>query len=220
MGEEKLKRAFVFSGGVTAGTAGLPVPEAEDFVIAADSGYDLASRCGVTPDLLVGDLDSIRQISAASGIETVRVKAEKDFTDTMMAVDIALSRGFTEITVVGGLGGRVDHSLSNLFLLEYLNSKGIDAVICNGENEIRFLKNGSMSFRCGNYRYFSLVAADPVASGVSVTGGKYPLKDAVIERTWQYAVSNEPAFPGAEISVSVENGSLFVICSSYAGPES
>ena len=217
MGEEKLKRAFVFSGGVT-GTAGLPVPEAGDLVIAADSGYDLAARCGVTPDLLVGDMDSIHRISAASGIETVRVKAEKDFTDTMMAVEIALSRGCTEITVVGGLGGRVDHSLSNLFLLEYLDSKGIGAVICNGENEVRFLRDGSISFRCGNYRYFSLVSADPEAIGVSVTGGKYPLKDAVIERTWQYAVSNEPAFPGAEISVSVERGSLFVICSSYAVP--
>ena len=93
-----------------------------DLIIAADSGYNNASRLGVRPGLLLGDLDSIDRKKLAPDelehIEKIIVPAIKDDTDTQLAVDTALSRGADKIYIIGGLGGRLDHTLSSVFLLE------------------------------------------------------------------------------------------------------
>ncbi|MFA9382090.1 MAG: thiamine diphosphokinase, partial [Acetanaerobacterium sp.] len=82
------------------------------FVICADGGYDTALRIGITPHLFVGDMDSVRM--SPEGCEIMLSPAEKDDTDTMLAAKIAIERGYTDITIFGGLGGRLDHTLANI----------------------------------------------------------------------------------------------------------
>lgn len=188
---------FIIITGGECKADGIPERIADNaYVIAADSGYDTAKKLGITPDLLVGDMDSIRNVP--SGIETLRVKAEKDDTDTMLAISIAKEKGAHSITVIGGAGGRADHWLSNIFMLEALADEGIDACLMDGVNEIFVLKDGCVKIpnRGG---YFGLLALED--SVVTAKGCKYPLEGHTLRRTLPYAVSNEVTADFAEISV-------------------
>lgn len=207
------KKAFIYTGGKVYPDL-LPVfPTCERggcVVIAADSGFDLCRRLGVLPDVLVGDLDSIRDGQALSfGGELLTVPREKNDTDTMLAVKLAIERGFCEIFIIGGLGGRADHTLSNLFVLEYIYNRGCRGLVTDGQNRVTFLRGGRAVLKKSDYRYFSLLAVDPVCRGVTVTGCKYPLFDATLLREEGYAVSNEILDDQAELSVAA--GALFVI---------
>lgn len=166
------------------------------FVIAADSGYDTAKKIGITPDLLVGDMDSIAEVPC--DIPVRRVKAEKDDTDTMLAADIACDMGAEEVNIVGGGGGRADHLLSNIFLLESLAERGVKAQLHDGVNSIRFVCNGTVKLNSKG-GYFGILALDD--SIVTAEGCKYPLKDALLKRSHPYAVSNEVTGEYATVTV-------------------
>lgn len=208
--------AYIFTGGKLAvgsmDELGLHMSEA-DLIIAADSGYNNASRLGVRPGLLLGDLDSIDRKSLAPDelehIEKIIVPAIKDDTDTQLAVDTAISRGADEIYIIGGLGGRLDHTLSTVFLLEYIKDKGARGVITDGRNRVRIMESGEELTIKRGYKYLSLVGLTDTCEGVSISGVFYPLKDAVLERKYAFAVSNEITADAAEISLS--KGILLVI---------
>lgn len=193
-----MNKNFVIITGGECYTDGISSAIAEDvYVIAADSGYDTAMKLGITPDLLVGDMDSIR--SVPESVETLRVKAEKDDTDTMLAISIAKEKGARHITVIGGAGGRADHWLSNVFMLEALTHEGIGAVLIDGINEIRAVCNGSVKLPKTD-GYFGILALDD--STVTATGCKYPLNNAPLKRSHPYAVSNEVTADFVEITVT------------------
>ncbi len=208
--------AYIFTGGKLAvgsmDELGLHMSEA-DLIIAADSGYNNASRLGVRPGLLLGDLDSIDRGALAPDelehIEKIIVPAIKDDTDTQLAVDTALERGADEIIIIGGLGGRLDHTLSTVFLLEYIKDKGARGVITDGRNRVRIMESGEELTIKRGYKYLSLVGLTDTCEGVSISGVFYPLKDAVLERKYAFAVSNEITADAAEISLS--KGILLVI---------
>lgn len=208
--------AYIFTGGKLAvgsmDELGLHMSEA-DLIIAADSGYNNASRLGVRPGLLLGDLDSIDRGALAPDelehIEKIIVPAIKDDTDTQLAVDTALSRGADKIYIIGGLGGRLDHTLSTVFLLEYIKDKGARGVITDGRNRVRIMESGEELTIKRGYKYLSLVGLTDTCEGVSISGVFYPLKDAVLERKYAFAVSNEITADAAEISLS--KGILLVI---------
>lgn len=190
------KRFVIICGG-ECDVRGIPTKAVENsFVIAADSGYDTAVSLGVTPDLLVGDMDSI--IRVPDGVEVLRVKAEKDDTDTMLAIGIAMAMGAEEIVIIGGGGGRADHWLSNVFMLEALSDCGIRAELNDGINRIFVLSDGEVRLKnVGGY--FGLIALEN--SIVTATGCKYPLAQAPLRRTHPYAVSNEVTSDEAVITV-------------------
>lgn len=208
--------AYIFTGGkIAVGSMdelGLHLSQ-NDLIIAADSGYNNASRLGVRPGLLLGDLDSIDRKKLAPDelehIEKIIVPAIKDDTDTQLAVDTALSRGAEKIYIIGGLGGRLDHTLSTVFLLEYIKDKGAWGVITDGRNRVRIMESGEELTIKRGYKYLSLVGLTDTCEGVSISGVFYPLKDAVLERKYAFAVSNEITADAAEISLS--KGILLVI---------
>ncbi|MBQ9760764.1 MAG: thiamine diphosphokinase [Clostridia bacterium] len=202
-------RAFIYTGGTVYTEHVEERPTSEDLVIAADSGYRTVQKMGITPQILVGDFDSLGEPQAPKECEILRVPAEKNSTDTHLAVDIAIERGAREIVIVGGLEGRLDHTLSTVAILEQLNERRVHAVVTNGKSRVRFLRNNGTILGRGAYRYFSIVAADPVVRGVTVEGGKYPLKNAKLKRTFQYAVSNESV--GNCALIEIRRGGVWVI---------
>lgn len=201
--------AFIYTGGTICPEGITDHPRGEDITIAADSGYRNAKLLKVNIDIAVGDFDSLDQREIGKNTEIMTVPAEKDFTDTQMAVDVALSRNVDHIVIIGGLSGRVDHTLSNLGILEKLYAIGIRAILADGNNRVRYINATSELIPRGHYRYFSLLAADSIVKGVTIEGGKYPLKNAKIKRTHQFAVSNEIEKNCALISV--KKGGLFII---------
>ena len=202
-------RAFIYTGGTVRIESITEHPKADDLCIAADQGYHTAKALGERIDLLLGDFDSIGSVPGDEGMEIQRVPAEKDYTDTQLAVEIALERGADEIIIIGGLSGRLDHTLSTLAILEDLNARGVYCTVTDGQNRVRYMKSTSTLIARSPYKYLSLIAADEVVKGVDIEGCKYPLKKATLRRSHQFAVSNE--ITGNVAFIAVKKGGVFII---------
>jgi thiamine pyrophosphokinase len=204
-------KAFIYSGGEIYPENITEHPKASDICIAADSGFANAKALGERVDIALGDFDSLSggAGSIPDGVEKLTVPAEKDETDTQLAVNVALSKGADDIVIVGGLSGRLDHTLSNLAILEALFDLGVPAVILDGRNRARYIRSTSTLIPRSGYKYLSLLAGDEKVKGVSVEGCKYPLKKATLNRRLQYAVSNE--ITGNVALISVRKGGIYII---------
>ena len=217
--------AYIFTGGkIAVGSMdglGLHLSR-NDLIIAADSGYNNASRLGVRPGLLLGDLDSIDRKKLAPDelehIEKIIVPSIKDDTDTQLAVDTAISRGADEIYIIGGLGGRLDHTLSSVFLLEYIADRGAKAVMTDGQSRVRVMKTAGEPITLeipktfdgtDGFKYLSLVSLTDECEGVRISGVFYPLGGVTLKRSYSYAVSNEITSDHAEITLA--RGTMLVI---------
>ncbi len=185
----------------------LPQKEKEDLLIAADGGLDALSACGILPDLLIGDFDSLKS-ELPNGTETVRLPVEKDETDMEAAVRLGLARGYREFAFYGATGGRPDHTYGNYRLLISLVKRGMKAVI-HGDYSVSAVKNGTLMLpktACGTVSVF---AVDAPAEGVTLKGLYYPLENAVLDVDTTLGVSNHVVAHPA--SVSVRQGCLFVM---------
>ncbi|MBE6660726.1 MAG: thiamine diphosphokinase [Ruminococcaceae bacterium] len=203
-------KTYILTGGVIHPDNIHITPAEGDLIIAADSGLNNAKALNLTVNVVVGDYDSLGHMPEVDAdVEVITVPTEKDVTDTQLAVELALTRGATEVHIIGGLGGRLDHTLSNLAILEDLAEKRVRAVIEDGQNRVRLLRNDSTILPRSGYTYVSLLALDPLCKGVEIEGVKYPLKGAKLERKFQYAVSNE--ITGNCCFISVRKGSLLVV---------
>ena len=206
-------KSYIFIGGeVDKSALESPIPE-NALVIAADSGYDNAKMLGYAErcDFVVGDFDSTKERAFCSRAKIIRVPSEKDETDTQLAINAALENGADELYIIGGLSGRLDHTLSNLYLLEALEKGGNSACICDGKNRARYLKErSSVLIPRGEYKYFGLIPTDKEAKGVTIKGAKYPLENAKLQKSNpSFAISNEVI--GNFAMVSTKKGGLFVI---------
>lgn len=204
---EKTMTALVITGGYcNVQRAKKMLPVAADLVIAADSGYATAQELGVTPDITMGDFDSYRE-ALPPQMKILRVPCEKDDTDTMLACEYARDHGCTYITIVGGTGGRIDHSISNVFYLENLRRQGIRVKLTDGENTVQVIMDETVTVQ-NDGGYFSIFALDTCI--VSLTGCKYPLNRAQLIRQRPYAVSNEVTDECAVVTVQ---GSALLVTS-------
>ncbi len=202
-------RAFVYTGGTICPTLITEHPHADDLSVAADAGYHNARLLGERVDVLLGDFDSIGDIPSEEKFERIQVPMEKDLTDTQLAVEIAIERGAEEIFIIGGLSGRIDHTLSTIAILEDLYDRGYHATLSDGQNRVRYMRATTELIAKSGYTYLSLIAADDAVKGVCVEGCKYPLKNATLHRSLQFAVSNEIVENVA--LVSVKKGGIFII---------
>ncbi|MCL2003532.1 MAG: thiamine diphosphokinase [Oscillospiraceae bacterium] len=177
-----------------------------DFVLCADGGARSALALGLKPDMGIGDCDS--GLSA-----DITLSAEKDMTDMEACLDYALEAGFESIALLGATGGRLDHFLGNLGLLERAGGR---AFMLDKHHEIHLLTDSLTLAPPIPYRYVSLVPLDETVSGVSIAGAKYPLQNAVLRRAATLGVSNEP-LEGKPFTVSVKTGKALLILSGKRG---
>jgi len=178
-------------------------------ILAADSGYKKALALDIVPRYVVGDFDSMEKPDdLPDGTELYVAPCEKDDTDTMLACSLAVESGCTSLLILGGTGGRADHGLSNILYLESLRNCGVDALLTDGENRIRVLRDASVTLpdRGG---YFSVMSLTDSCT-VTLEGCKYPLTDALLRREMPYAVSNE-VLPGGNAVVTVHDGTAVVM---------
>lgn len=181
----------------------------DDFLLCADGGYRHAEAIGRKPDLLIGDFDSIQK-PENSLFEIITFPPEKDYTDSMLALKIGIERGFTDFLLLGGLGGRIDHSLANLSLLTYALDSGVNLKIADERNSLEILRDKSKTLKRGKCgEMLSLFPLGGFAYGVTVTGVKYPLNEYTMEPVCSLGVSNEITEEFA--TVSVRKGNLLII---------
>ena len=180
-------------------------PNPGDLVIAADGGF--AQLGGVHADLVVGDFDSLGFVPA--GEHVLRHPAEKDDTDTMLAARIGLERGYRAFVLLGGVGGRLDHTLANIQTLAFLRENGARAALLGEAETITLLQDESLRFRAGLSGIVSVFSFGAVVKGVFERGLAYALDNATLTDTNPLGVSN--AFTGEAAEVSVREGRLLVL---------
>ncbi len=182
----------------------------DDFVICADSGLRHAEKLNITPDLIIGDFDSLGRIP--EGVkDVITLPCEKDVTDTYAAAEAAVESGATEVVIFGAVGTRLDHTLGNIATLEYLHENNVIARIIDGHNDLRLIKNEKVTVNKENGTFLSVVPLDYELNGVTLSGVKYPLENARILRPRTLTISNEITAEYAEISV--KSGTALVIIS-------
>ena len=184
-----------------------PCPKAEDYVIAADRGYDSLMAYGVPPDLVVGDFDSLGRMPSHPNV--IQLPCAKDDTDMVFALRKGLDLGYRRFVLLGGVGGRLEHTLGNLQILDWLTTQGAQGFLAGEKTVATALRNGSLTFPVSMSGYLSIFCNSGQARGVTLSGLKFPLEDAVLTSCFPVGVSNE--FLGQSAQVTVEDGSLLLL---------
>ena len=205
------KRCYIAGAGEFDETK---LPAEDDYIIAADGGYASLIAHNLQPDLIVGDFDSLPPDLtdvALSHPNVIRCDSEKDDTDMMLAVRQGLQRGFKTFVINGGLGGRLDQTLANMQILEYIANNDARGCLVGHDMFITVIKNTKVQFTPDTKRNstVSIFCAGDSAEGVTLKGLKYPLTDATLTSDNPIGVSNETT--GQSVSISVKNGTLIII---------
>lgn len=185
-----------------------------DMVICCDAGLDRAAELGIVPDIIIGDFDSVENGAPfftdenSQAPEVITLPHEKDMTDTEAACDLAFSRGAGVMTILGGLGGRFDHTMANIGLMSKYLGKA-DIFILDGDNFIRMLAPGKYSIISAGYRYLGLIAYGSPVSGLTLSGTLYTLQDHHLTADTSLAISNEITEEPATVAFTA--GQLLVI---------
>ena len=186
----------------------------DTFLIAADSGANCLFCYNIKPDLLVGDFDSIDKkvldYFKKSNCSIDIYPTEKDFTDTEIAVEKALSMKPNKIVLMGCTGSRVDHLLGNIGMLKNCLDKGVDACIVDKNNYIRLIDTStSLNGTVGGI--FSLQSYGDEIMGLTIEGAKYPLKDYNLKIGQSITISNVFVLP--QVNIKFKSGTLMIILS-------
>lgn len=182
-------------------------PSDYDCTICADAGYAKARELGINADMLIGDYDSMECPNA----DVIKLPMEKDMTDSEAAIDLAVSCGYTHITVLGGLGGRLDHTMGNLGMLAKYCGRLNHLAFTDGVNYVFMMPPGKITIPQNDYHYLGVISYDSLAKGITLRGVKYPLTDFTLTSETTIGVSNEITSPAAEISF--REGRLLIILS-------
>lgn len=202
-----------------------PVPG--DLVLAADGGYRALYSLGYTPDLLLGDFDSLGDLPLPPDLPVLRFPARKDDTDTGLALRHGLDRGFRDFALYGCAGGRVDHLLANLQSMARVSRLGATICLAAPEYEAWALTGPApdtsgpaphapdgpaatltLPDRPGG-TLVSVFCHGDRAEGVTLTGLSYPLDGADLTGDFPLGVSNR-RLEGQPATVSVRRGTLLI----------
>ena len=188
-----------------------------DTIVACDRGYEALAAIGVTPDVVVGDLDSMseqfRKVLEYKDIEVIRLNPVKDDTDTEAAIALCAGRGAEKIYLFGATGSRVDHMLGNIELLAYAADRGCQLIIIDRHNRIRLLQHSFKITKDEQWgEYISLIPYSPVVEKLTLQGFKYELQDFDMKKGNTLGISNEITADTADISFS--SGKLIMVESS------
>jgi len=190
-------------------------------VFAADGGARSLERLGRRPDRLIGDLDSVERSLvdriADAGVVVEHHPADKEASDTELAVEAAWAAGATEVVLLGAFGGsRIDHGLANVLLLADPALAGRDLRAVRGKTQVRALHGGS-SLDLGGavHDVVTLLPVGGDAAGVTTDGLRWPLGGALLRMGRSRGLSNEVA--RAPASVHLERGTLLVVETAVRG---
>ena len=189
-------------------------PKQQDLVIAADGGYASLYALGIRADFVIGDFDSLEEIPDHPDL--LRLPRIKDETDMGYAINHALKLGYTRFLLLGGVGGRLDHTIANLQLLEYLSCHGASGILAGGGYAATTITNRSFSFPADCSGYCSVFCQSGTARGITLEGLKYSLTDGELTRSFPLGVSNE--FLGIPARVSVQDGTLLLVWENHGSP--
>ena len=205
-------RAIIFANGnLSDQTAVHDYLQPDDLIVAADGGGRHCLMLNLTPDILIGDFDSILpeqlQRLEKAGTQIVRHPARKDYTDLELALQYASAVGVTHCLVFAALGERWDQTLANLLLPATAALSQIRIDFIDGSQELTVLHGGDeyeIKGQAGDT--VSLIPLNQEVSGVSTQGLEYPLEDESLVFGATRGVSN--VLVGDKAHILIEKGTL------------
>ena len=184
---------------------------AADIIAAADGGFNLLKNRGITPDIVIGDMDSIVQ---AIDVPVTVLPRVKDITDGEAALDYLIDKGCTRIDIYAATSGRLDHIFGHIALLERALTKNVTARLIDDEYEI-YLTNKKLELNIPQFVVrnssfvISLLPLTPKVHIMSTNGLAYPLENEILVRTATRGISNIAT--SEKITIDVADGLLLVI---------
>ena len=214
-----IRTAAIIAGGRLRPFSGLgALLRGVELLICADGGLRSARGLRIRPHVAIGDFDSaspgLVRWAARSGARIIAHPAEKDKTDTELALDFAAAAGVRTVEFLGALGGRLDHELANVALLLRAKAAGVTMRIRDG-GTIACLatRRTALPARVGDV--VSLLPLSRRVTGVSTSGLRYPLRGATLSEGSTLGVSN--VVTGSHPVVRVGTGDLLIIVSAASG---
>lgn len=185
-----------------------------DNIIAVDKGLESLYLLKILPNHIVGDFDSVNKniinFYNDKGIPIHQYNPEKDYTDTDIAIKLAISLNSTNITILGATGTRLDHTLANIHILCGCLEKQIPCEIIDPHNRIYLINSNKKIENKYSYgKYISLIPLTSTVNGITLKGFKYPLKDFTLKIGESLGISNEIVDNVA--TIDIREGILIVI---------
>lgn len=210
-----MKRCVIITGFVTGNLKKLVKIKKSDFIICADKGYDYAEKYKIKPNLLIGDFDSLN-IDLPDDINIIHYPTKKDDTDTMLCLKYALEKDFDEILILGGIGGRIDHTIANVQSMAYTldNWKNNERYkkkisMIDDKNWIILLKNNALTLKGKTEQLISIASLTNESKKVTTSGLHWNLKEATLTNTFPLGISNY--FEDEKCTISVGDGTLLIM---------
>lgn len=177
------------------------------YYIAADGGYDLLRKMGITPSIVIGDMDSV--MGDAAHLPVLKYPSEKNETDMWLAAQYAVNKGFKEIILIGALGGRMDHTLGNINVLESIQKMGASGRIYDENKEIFLLSEGIYILKEKQGDIISLFPFGVYEARTKLEGLKYSGEVIILRNDSTCGVSNE--FLNEPATITVISGKILAI---------
>ena len=195
----KMKRCLIVTGGTIdiAFAKDFLSQRSYDYVIAADAGLEVLRPLHISPNAVVGDLDTVdkkvlEEYQNQPGIEFEIHKPEKDETDTELALLTAARQGCEAVDILGALGGRMDHAIDNIQLMYQFFCQGMEVNIYDARNRLYLLGGHKVFHREEVYgKYISFLPMTETVEGLTLRGFKYPLQRRTIGLGTSLCISNE-----------------------------
>lgn len=184
-------------------------------IIAVDRGLEELYKLKINPYHVVGDFDSVsteilQYYQKNSEVVFHQYNPEKDYTDTDIAIQLAIKLKSSSITILGALGKRMDHAISNIHILKYALEAEIPCQILDEHNRIYLVKSTITLSKDNLYgKYVSLIPLTTKVQGLTLKGFKYPLENACLSIGLSLGVSNEIVEQMA--TIELKKGILMVI---------
>jgi len=184
----------------------------DKIIICCDGGIKHVFHEGIMPDCILGDFDSANesflQFFKIKGVNIITFPTKKDKTDMEIGVDFAIDKGADEIFIFGGIGTRVDHTISNIHIIKKAIEKNIKAWIINENNLITIIKD-EISIDGKKDDLISLIPLTTKVEGVTTNNLEYALDNATLNIGSSFGISN--VMTDNKANIKIKSGLLIVM---------
>jgi len=177
----------------------------DDFILCVDGGTRHALALGLTPNVVIGDLDSItdeeRRKMKEMDVEIIQHPVDKNETDLELAINHALNLKPSQILILAALGGRMDQTLANIALLSNSSLVTHNLRITDGVEELFFCRDQArVEGRAGDI--VSLIPWQGEVTGVFTENLKWHLHHETLYPEKTRGISNEMISDTATVSIT------------------
>lgn len=199
-----MRTALIITNGNAPASLPFGLPLGNEYVVAVDKGLELCPALGITPDIAIGDFDSLEMVSLLDTVESKRYPVDKDFSDTELGIRYAFEKGCDSYVLLGGGEGRMDHLLAIWSLFPQYGAPQCWIT----RREANYLVDGKRTFNCSNDETVSILPCFLSKEyHVTIKDLKWPLDHYTIGNGQHLSLSNRCTSGKLEVT---SDGPVFV----------